>query len=159
MDSWSPKQIASMRAGGGNDACRAFLADKGGIDTSVLGSASIPEKYDTPAGQLFQQVIKARVEGTPEPTELPESSAGSDDSDGESADDDGGGGKKKLASIRGEAKVMEGFGSSPHPKHKKRRWRRILGSGVAVIGAIATVGLSRRKGKKPVSRVSLSTRV
>merc|ERR1719491_579979 len=72
MDSWAEKQLASMRAGGGNHACRDFLRDKGGIDTCVQ---SIKEKYDSPAGHLYQQVIKARVEGRPEPTELPEPAA------------------------------------------------------------------------------------
>ena len=74
MDTFTVKQLRIMKAGG-NDQCNAFLKEKGGIDRK----APIREKYDSPAGQLYKEVLKARVEGRPEPTELPktESSSGS----------------------------------------------------------------------------------
>jgi len=168
MDSWAEKQLASMRAGGGNDACRDFLRDKGGIDTIVQ---SIKEKYDSPAGHLYQQVIKARVEGRPEPTELPEPAAAAGD-DGDEANENNGDNRTYNSiqggavggSVGGAIKVMEGFGSSPHPselkKPKRKRGRRILGAGAAAIGAIASVGMAarnRRNANKAVA--ALSTRV
>merc|ERR1719464_546783 len=67
MDSWTDDQIKKMKLSGGNDSCNRFLS-KYGIDTENL---SIREKYDSPQGQLYQQVLKARMEGKPEPTELP----------------------------------------------------------------------------------------
>jgi ADP-ribosylation factor GTPase-activating protein 1 len=172
MDSWAEKQLASMRAGGGNDACRDFLRDKGNIDTCVVDGASIKEKYDSPAGHLYQQVIKARIAGLPEPTELPEPAAGGDG--GDEANENNcdnrtynsiqGGGGGGGGSVGGAIKVMEGFGSSPHPselqKPKRKRGRRILGAGAAAIGAIASVGLAarnRRNANKAVA--TLSTRV
>jgi len=150
MDSWSPKQIASMRAGGGNDACKIFISSKGSIDMSVLGETTIREKYDSPAGELWRQVIKARVEGREEPTELPELAKSDDGELSDSPAEE----KKTYNAIRGGAvggavKVMEGFGSSPHPSElkarKKKRGKRILGAGAAAIGAIAAVGLAARR--------------
>ena len=52
---------------GGNIQCLEFLY-KHGIDV-IHGS--IREKYETPAAQLYQQVLRARVDGLPEPTQLP----------------------------------------------------------------------------------------
>ena len=148
------------------------------------GSVSIREKYDSPYGQLWQQVIKARVEGRDEPTELPEPIQKNHDVDGndDSNSNSNNNTKKKLyKSIRGgnnnknknntnntvggATKIkMEGFGSSPHPselkKARKKRGRRILGAGAAAIGAIAAIGLAARsrRGNKGVS-LSMSTRV
>jgi len=135
MDSWTPKQIASMKAGGGNAACSKFLTEKGGIDMDFLnGNTSIRDKYDTPSGQLYQLVIKARMEGKPEPTKLPKkkkpkngsgkngsgSGANSPNRPGGGMVGIGGGGVGAPA-----VKIMEGFGSSPHPselqEEKKRR--------------------------------------
>lgn len=64
MDSWTPAQLKIMRAGG-NDACNNYLHSKG-----VSKTASIKEKYDTDAAALYKEVIKARSEGRPEPTQL-----------------------------------------------------------------------------------------
>lgn len=64
MDSWSPQQLAIMKLGG-NQACNDFLL-KHGITTT-----DIRERYSCPAAQLYKQVLKARQEGRPEPTELP----------------------------------------------------------------------------------------
>lgn len=58
-------QLNLMKAGG-NAKCAAFLKQKG-IDSSV----PIKQKYESPAAQLYKEILKARVEGRPEPTELP----------------------------------------------------------------------------------------
>mmetsp|Transcript_33283 Transcript_33283/g.76705 ORF Transcript_33283/g.76705 Transcript_33283/m.76705 type:complete len:415 (-) Transcript_33283:96-1340(-) len=65
MDSWNPKQLSLMKIGG-NDKCAAFLKSKG-----VPPGTTIKQKYESPAAQLYKEVLKARVEGRPEPTELP----------------------------------------------------------------------------------------
>jgi len=205
MDSWTPAQIESMRKGGGNDKCKEFMVSNNSnsvsnhsnsnaqgkiadtdtdthTHTSVLGydnrSVSIREKYDSPYGQLWQQVIKARVEGRDEPTELPEPIQKNHDVDGNDDSNSNSNNNKKLyKSIRGgnnnntnntvggASRIkMEGFGSSPHPselkKARKKRGRRILGAGAAAIGAIAAIGLAARsrRGNKGVS-LSMSTRV
>ena len=182
MDSWSEPQLAMMRASGGNDACRDFLRTAGveGIDTI---SATIREKYDSPAGELWRRVLRARVAGTEEPTELPEDPnivSDSDDEDDESdsdSDDDGNSnkGSRRSRHRRGgnvgapAVKIMEGFGSSPHPSTlppKNRRGRRILGAAAAGIGAVA--GAVRRRRRRQQQRhkeeprmvsATLSTRV
>lgn len=66
MDSWTPQQLAIMKAGG-NAACAKFLEEKG-----VPKSSSIKAKYESPAAQLYKEVLKARVSGLPEPTSLPQ---------------------------------------------------------------------------------------
>lgn len=68
MDSWNPKQLLLMKAGG-NAKCAAFLSQKG-----VPATTPIKQKYESPAAQLYKEVLRARVEGTPEPTELPKAS-------------------------------------------------------------------------------------
>ena len=65
MDSWSDAQLAIMKTGG-NDKMHEFF-NKHGIGPRT----PIREKYNHPAAQLYKQVLKARVEGKPEPTELP----------------------------------------------------------------------------------------
>lgn len=183
MDSWSDAQLAKMRASGGNDACRDFLRAKGGIDP--LGT-SIRDKYDSPAGELWRSVLTARVEGKEEPTELPEDPNvvseeddsdyyDSDDEDDDASDDEDQRrrrGRRRNnpntgANVGGAVKIMEGFGSSPHPSTlspKKRRGRRILGAAAAGIGAIAGLAINRRRRQKRKSKnemvsVSLSTRL
>jgi hypothetical protein len=64
MDSWTPAQIEIMKAGG-NDTCNQFLYSRG-----VPRNASIREKYSSDAAALYKQVLKARAEKRPEPTEL-----------------------------------------------------------------------------------------
>lgn len=149
MDSWTPQQIASMKAGG-NDKCKEFLATRGGIDMTVLTPHSIKTKYSSPAAELWRQVIKARVNGEEEPTELPELVVEENNSDDDTK-------KKKYGSIRGgrttePKKKMEGFGSTPHPSEKKmsrkKRAKKILGMGAAAVGAIAAVGMAARNRKK-----------
>jgi len=65
MDSWSPKQLAIMKTGG-NTKCASYLTSKG-----VNASTPLKPKYESPAAQLYKEILKARVEGRPEPTELP----------------------------------------------------------------------------------------
>lgn len=65
MDSWTDAQLAIMR-GGGNDKCNQYLKSKG-IDPK----GPIKQKYESDAAQLYKEVLKARVEGRPEPTSLP----------------------------------------------------------------------------------------
>jgi Putative GTPase activating protein for Arf len=65
MDSWTDKQLALMK-NGGNDKCNDYLK-KHGIDART----PIKQKYESPHAQLYKEVLKARVEGRPEPTELP----------------------------------------------------------------------------------------
>jgi hypothetical protein len=64
MDSWTPAQIEIMKAGG-NDKCNEYIFSRG-----VPRNASIREKYSSDAAALYKQVLKARAEKRPEPTEL-----------------------------------------------------------------------------------------
>lgn len=65
MDSWSDKQLALMKAGG-NDKCNEYLKARG-----INPRTPIKAKYESEAAQLYKEVLKARVEGRPEPTSLP----------------------------------------------------------------------------------------
>jgi len=176
MDSWSDAQLASMRASGGNDAARAFLSDKGGIDMHPASGTSVRDKYDSPAGELWRRVLKARASGEEEPTELPvvvvsdddDSESGSDDGsdDGSESgsddddDDDDAEKESRGGNVGGAVKIMEGFGSSPHPStlkpEKKRRVRRIVGAAAAGIGAVAGFALNRRRKQKEAANSSNS---
>lgn len=51
---------------GGNQACNSYLQKHG-----ISPRTPIKQKYDSPPAQLYKEVLKARVEGRPEPTELP----------------------------------------------------------------------------------------
>eukprot|EP00527_Entomoneis_sp_CCMP2396_P004833 CAMPEP_0198141154 /NCGR_PEP_ID=MMETSP1443-20131203/4206_1 /TAXON_ID=186043 /ORGANISM="Entomoneis sp., Strain CCMP2396" /LENGTH=187 /DNA_ID=CAMNT_0043803803 /DNA_START=156 /DNA_END=716 /DNA_ORIENTATION=- len=103
MDSWTEKQIAQMKAGG-NDKCEEFLTSHG-----VSMSSEAREKYDTPAAELYRQVLLARVEGKPEPTELPKAAA-------------------KAQNV--DPNRYKGFGSSPPPKKTSQ------GSGMIILLAV-----------------------
>lgn len=142
MDSWTPEQIAMM-GHGGNKACLEFMA-KHNIDmeTSITGGVTpIKQKYDSPVGQLYQQVIKARVEGTEEPTELPQ--AANKENDDSTSSGAGAVGDPPV-------KIMEGFGSTPHPSEMRNntRRRRILAFGGAAIAAVGLSIRNRRNGGK-----------
>lgn len=115
MDSWTSQQLAVMKLGG-NDACRAFLF-KHGITTK-----DIREKYSSQAAQLYKQVLKARQEGRPEPTELP----------------------PPIVSERKKSDyTYAGIGSTPLPE---RRRSMVAPTAVAVgIAAAAIWFLSHRK--------------
>lgn len=116
MDSWTEKQLALMKAGG-NQKCKDFLS-KYGINFT---SASIKEKYDCPPAELYRQVLKARVEGRTEPTELPKPNLRSEEEE------------KAWAN-----RPMQGFGSDPSPReNEQRRQRRMIAIGVGVGSAVA----------------------
>jgi hypothetical protein len=65
MDSWTDKQLALMK-GGGNDKCNQYLQKHG-----IAPRTPIKQKYESPHAQLYKLVLKARIEGQPEPTQLP----------------------------------------------------------------------------------------
>lgn len=65
MDSWSDTQMTLMKTGG-NDRCNNYLKKKG-IDART----PVKQKYESDVAQLYKEVLKARIEGKPEPTELP----------------------------------------------------------------------------------------
>mmetsp|Transcript_14390 Transcript_14390/g.25775 ORF Transcript_14390/g.25775 Transcript_14390/m.25775 type:complete len:441 (+) Transcript_14390:192-1514(+) len=67
MDSWSDKQIKTMRLGG-NQNLLEWFASKG-----VSPSASIKEKYHTPAAELYRLRLTALRDGKTLPSELPAS--------------------------------------------------------------------------------------
>jgi len=91
MDSWSEKQIESMRQGG-NEKLNSYL-EKNGIDRTTV----IQKKYDNDVAQLYKLQVKARVEGEPEPTELIKS-------------------EKKTSQ---QNLNYQGFGSAPPPRRKR----------------------------------------
>jgi hypothetical protein len=65
MDSWTPQQLAQMTTGG-NKKCNDFLQQRG-----IGARDPIKAKYESDAAQLYKAVLKARVEGKPEPTVVP----------------------------------------------------------------------------------------
>ena len=65
MDSWTPQQLQIMKLGG-NQKCQSYLSGKG-----IPPSTPIKPKYESDAAQLYKEILKARAEGRPEPTELP----------------------------------------------------------------------------------------
>jgi len=65
MDSWTDKQLSLMKTGG-NDKCNEYLQSKG-----IGPRTPIKQKYESDAAQLYKEILKARVEGRPEPTSLP----------------------------------------------------------------------------------------
>lgn len=84
MDNWTAREMELMFIGG-NRNCNLFLR-KHGIHTALKpptfttktettgGSIHThAEKYDSDAAELYRQILKARVQGLPEPTELPSS--------------------------------------------------------------------------------------
>jgi hypothetical protein len=115
MDAWTDKQIAHMRVGG-NQQCNDFL-QKHGIKTG--NTASTREKYDSPAAELYRQVLQARVEGKPEPTVLPVPKLE----------------QEQRANKNGAPKKMQGFGSSPPPAKKAGKIKRALKVAVPVAAA------------------------
>lgn len=65
MDSWTEKQINSMRAGG-NDKFNQFIDQYG-----VKKTLPIAQKYNTPAVLLYKDRLLASIEGRELPTQLP----------------------------------------------------------------------------------------
>jgi ADP-ribosylation factor GTPase-activating protein 1 len=116
MDAWTEAQIKRMKKGG-NQQCKDFLI-KHGIDMT----SSVREKYSSPAAQLYQDVLKAKVEGKPEPTEPPKQTA--------------------TTAKNAPMKAMQGFGSTPLPSKKdvaRERKAAILAASVSVAAAAAAV--------------------
>jgi hypothetical protein len=92
MDSWTDKQLKTMKLGG-NQALNAYLGDKG-IPTSGVKARA---KYENNAAQLYKLQLKARVEGQVVPTELP---------------------APRNNHVEYKSKY-QGFGSAPPPPKKK----------------------------------------
>ena len=69
MDSWNEKQLALMK-GGGNADLIAFWK-KHGVDPRMPHNA----KYHEPASELYKDRLRAKVEGKPLPTQLPQRKA------------------------------------------------------------------------------------
>lgn len=66
MDAWSEKQINAMRVGG-NARLRDFFKQHGVTGT---GSASIAQKYNTPAAAMYRDIIVALRDGKTPPTDI-----------------------------------------------------------------------------------------
>ena len=95
MDSWAEDQAKRMKAGG-NDQCKQFFKDNGMAD---FEEKSIRDRYDSPQGELYKDVLTAQIEGKPLPTELPK--------------------RPQKSATPPVKRKMEGFGSSPPPKQNK----------------------------------------
>jgi hypothetical protein len=67
MGSWTDQQLALMKTGG-NDKCKTYLMSKG----IEVETTPIKRKFESNAAQLYKEILKARVAGTPEPTMLPQ---------------------------------------------------------------------------------------
>eukprot|EP00546_Thalassionema_frauenfeldii_P008975 CAMPEP_0178914708 /NCGR_PEP_ID=MMETSP0786-20121207/11589_1 /TAXON_ID=186022 /ORGANISM="Thalassionema frauenfeldii, Strain CCMP 1798" /LENGTH=111 /DNA_ID=CAMNT_0020587673 /DNA_START=262 /DNA_END=597 /DNA_ORIENTATION=- len=105
MDSWTEKQIQSMKLGG-NDKLNKCISEE---------YSSIREKYDNDTAQLYKLQLKARVEGSPEPKELP----------------------KKKEVKKNDPSRYQGIGSSPPPppptlKSSTLKWVATAGITIAV---------------------------
>lgn len=61
MDSWSDKQIQSMKVGG-NDKCNQFLQRYG-----IAKDTQIAKKYNSPAAAFYRRIIAAEADGLPAP--------------------------------------------------------------------------------------------
>jgi hypothetical protein len=120
MDKWTDRQVQLMKAGG-NQPCNEFLR-KYGID---VATAPIRAKYDSPQGELYKQVLVARLEGRPEPTDLPAARS-----------------TEKL-----DGSKMQGFGSSPPPAPAQnssddmKKWGAVVAVGVTAAAIVFALGL------------------
>jgi hypothetical protein len=118
MDSWSEKQIESMRLGG-NEKLNSYLESKG-IDRNK----KIQDKYNNEHAQLYKLQLKAKLEGEPIPTELPKV-------------------EKKDST---EQSKYQGFGSAPPPKPKRKFFQKLaVPAGIAAAGSAAGFALWRKK--------------
>lgn len=119
MDNWTEKQMKLMKAGG-NQQCREFLKQKG----ISVETATVREKYDSAAAQLYKKVLLARIEGKPEPNELPKYTSSSSATNADT----------RLP------RRMEGFGSSPPPSPRSNQAviaKRLALVAVPVVAATA----------------------
>ena len=120
MDSWTDAQLQRMKMGG-NQQCKDFLK-RYGID---FEKQSIRQRYDSAPAQLYKDVLDARIEGRPEPTELPERT------------------QNTTTTTTTMNRKMEGFGSSPPPPapNNKPKWK--LGAYVVVTALFVAWYLNR----------------
>ena len=65
MDSWKEREIKAMQFGG-NGKFNSFLSSHG-----VSKETPISAKYDSAPAELYKDIMSARLDGRPEPTELP----------------------------------------------------------------------------------------
>lgn len=77
MDSWTDQQLTTMKMGG-NDKVNMYLEQNG-----IGKGTPIKQKYESDAAQLYKLQLKARVEGKPEPTQLPVAAPGTSSSAGD----------------------------------------------------------------------------
>jgi Putative GTPase activating protein for Arf len=134
MDSWSDPQLARMKIGG-NRQCRDFLTGHdGGLESSSFDKKTIRDRYDSPAAVLYKSVLDARLEGSPEPTQL----LLPDDEQPRAPKNNNGGVKRK----------MEGFGSSPPPPPPPKHHGMKLGAYVVAAGFVAWYILKAIDNKK-----------
>jgi Putative GTPase activating protein for Arf len=132
MDHWTDDQVALMRVGG-NDNGNAFLTQHGIVEAIVSSTTTsttsqeiddatrrrlIQAKYDSDAALLYQQVLKAKVEGIPIPTKLAE--------------------VVKRDTVPRPMRQMEGFYSAPRPAPPAP----VLLSTTTGVAAAAVVGVA-----------------
>jgi hypothetical protein len=117
MDSWSGEQIEKMRVGG-NQRCLDFLSHYGmSITSTITNDNTIKKRYDSAPALLYQQVLQARREGRPEPTELPQ----------------------RTESTITQRREMTGFGSPQQPAKKKLQLLRLQPVPVAIGKAVSGI--------------------
>ena len=98
MDSWAEREIRLMQHGS-NERCTSFLRAHGIQEVDPCSDkderrAYIRRKYDSDAARLYQEVLKAEIDGKPVPTKLTVAA------------------KPTTGTVK---RKMEGFGSSPPP--------------------------------------------
>lgn len=124
MDVWTDKQLAFMKLGG-NERFIQYIQDHGNYHNEPY-DANIPnyfiQKYDSPAAQLYKQLLIAEYEGKPIPTTLPPPRQ-----------------QQQQSSLSRTSttprRKMEGFGSSPMPEQNDS-------SGMAKKASIAAVAVA-----------------
>lgn len=122
MDSWTPQQLKLMKQGG-NKRCNDFLQSHGILQLTG-DRETIQQKYDSPAAELYKEVLKAEIEGRPVPTELPKNFK-----------------PKRTQQSTAPRRKMEGFGSSPPPEPESMiTGKRILYVAVPAV-AVAAIWL------------------
>ncbi|KAH9246215.1 hypothetical protein BASA81_016249 [Batrachochytrium salamandrivorans] len=88
LDSWSDKQIQSMRLGGNQQLLNWFTKDR-------MNDLGLMEKYNSGSAELYRLRLAARRDGNPVPTELPI--------------------KRQMSTPQSQERPLTGFGSQPYP--------------------------------------------
>lgn len=88
LDSWSDKQIQSMRLGGNQQLLEWFAKDR-------VNGLSLVEKYNSGSAELYRLRLAARRDGNPVPSELPP--------------------KRQVSAPPSQERPLTGFGSQPYP--------------------------------------------